>query len=208
MSRKICKSEAHEAPDENAEENGHDISRVPRLAGGWVELIIVAQGHAKPEGQAIAEEDDHHGVAHAQTNLEAIAHTAWPSTEPSTNHNHQPSFQHLSIASTNHHLTIIYSTIIQPSSKHTIFASNHSSPTSKSSFLKSPPDRACATALVNFSSSRFSPPKATTVRMAKRHSSSAVERSRREAVVEWRRDAVDRWTGGGFKASNGGGFYG
>mmetsp|Transcript_147522 Transcript_147522/g.209440 ORF Transcript_147522/g.209440 Transcript_147522/m.209440 type:complete len:612 (-) Transcript_147522:454-2289(-) len=67
----------HEASDEDAEEDGHDRAGLPKLSGGWVQLFVVPQGHAEPEGQAVSQEDDHHGVAHACTDLEAIPH---PST--------------------------------------------------------------------------------------------------------------------------------
>ena len=51
------------------------------------------KSHAEPKGQGTAEENDHHGVAHAQADLEAIADTAcgcrlgglqmdWDSGEP------------------------------------------------------------------------------------------------------------------------------
>lgn len=36
------------------------------------------KSHAEPKGQGIAEENDHHGVAHSQADLEAIADTASP----------------------------------------------------------------------------------------------------------------------------------
>ena len=53
------------------------ISHKHKLDHAGADQLRETKRHAEPESQSIAEEDDHHGVAHAQADLEAIADTAW-----------------------------------------------------------------------------------------------------------------------------------